>query len=72
MKKELGIGILLVVVCVVVAIINPRFLGAANLANQARLIGMNGIFSIGWAWSSSRAASTCRWVRCSRSRVFCW
>ena len=47
MKKELGIGILLVVVCVVVAIINPRFLGAANLANQARLIGMNGIFSIG-------------------------
>ena len=47
MKKELGIGILLVVVCVVVAIINPRFLGAANLSNQARLVGMNGIFSIG-------------------------
>ena len=47
MKKELGIGVLLIVVCIVVAIINPRFLGAANLANQARLIGMNGIFSIG-------------------------
>lgn len=47
MKKELGIGILLIVVCVVVAIINPRFLGAANLSNQARLIGMNGIFSMG-------------------------
>ncbi len=47
MKKELGIGILLIVVCVVVAIINPRFLYVANLSNQARLIGMNGIFSIG-------------------------
>src|SRR5436853_540528 len=47
MKKELGIFILLVVLCVTVAIINPRFLGAANLTNMARLIGMFGIFSIG-------------------------
>jgi ribose transport system permease protein len=47
MKKELGIFILLVVLCVVVSLINPRFLGGANLQNMARLIGMYGIFSIG-------------------------
>lgn len=47
MKKELGIFILLVVLCVVVAALNPRFLAAANLQNTARLIGAYGIFSIG-------------------------
>jgi ribose transport system permease protein len=47
MKKELGIGILLIVLCVTVSILNPRFLGAANLENTARLVGMYGIFSIG-------------------------
>jgi ribose transport system permease protein len=47
MKKELGIFILLVVLCVVVSVLNPRFLGPANLQNMARLIGMYGIFSIG-------------------------
>src|SRR2546423_6703407 len=47
MKKELGIFILLVVLCLTVSILNPRFLGAANLTNMARLIGMFGIFSIG-------------------------
>jgi ribose transport system permease protein len=47
MKKELGIAILLVVLCIVVTAINPRFLGASNMENMARLIGMYGIFSIG-------------------------
>ena len=47
MKKELGILILLVVLCIVVTIANPRFIGASNLTNMARLIGMYGIFSIG-------------------------
>src|SRR5881409_2172811 len=47
MKKELGIFALLVVLCIVVAILNPRFLAGANLQNMARLIGMYGIFSIG-------------------------
>lgn len=47
MKKELGIFILLVVLCAVVAILNPRFLAPANLQNMARLIGAYGIFSIG-------------------------
>src|SRR5947209_2410734 len=47
MRKELGTFILLVVPCVVVAAINPRFVGGANLQNMARLIGMYGIFSIG-------------------------
>jgi ribose transport system permease protein len=47
MKKELGIGILLVALCVVVASLNHRFLSAANLEHQAELIGMYGIFSIG-------------------------
>src|SRR5262245_61945954 len=47
MKKDLGIGILLLVLCGVVSIMNPRFLSAYNLQNNARLIGMYGIFGIG-------------------------
>jgi ribose transport system permease protein len=46
-KKELGTFLLLVVLCAVVAILNPRFLAPANLQNMARLIGAYGIFSIG-------------------------
>lgn len=47
MRKELGTFVLLIVLCVVVAILNPRFLSPANLQNMARLIGAYGIFSIG-------------------------
>jgi ribose transport system permease protein len=47
MRKELGILILLVVLCVVVAVINPRFLVSSNLQNISRLIGMFGVLSIG-------------------------
>lgn len=47
MKKELGAFLLLVVLCVVLSILNPKFLSTANLQNLARLIGAYGIFSIG-------------------------
>jgi len=47
MKKELGIFILLVVLCVIVSVINPNFMQAINLQNLARQIGAFGIFSIG-------------------------
>jgi ribose transport system permease protein len=47
LKKELGTFILLVLLCAVVAVLNPRFLAPANLQNMARLIGAYGIFSIG-------------------------
>ena len=47
MKKELGTFLLLVALCVVVSILNPRFLAPANLQNMARLIGAYGIFSVG-------------------------
>lgn len=47
MKKELGIFILLVVLCIIVSVQEPLFLSATNLQNMARLIGMYGIFSIG-------------------------
>jgi len=47
MKKELGIFILLIVLCVIVSIRNPNFLLAINLQNLARQIGGFGIFSIG-------------------------
>jgi ribose transport system permease protein len=47
MKKELGIGGLLLILCVTVAFINPRFISPANLRDQGQLIGMYGIFSIG-------------------------
>ncbi len=47
MKKELGIFLLLVALCTVVAILNPRFLSPDNIQNTARLIGIYGIFSLG-------------------------
>ena len=47
MRKELGTFVLLVLLCVVLAVLNPSFLGSANLQNLARLIGIYGIFSIG-------------------------
>src|SRR5262244_4023356 len=47
MKKELGIFILLILLCIIVAVINPNFLLAINLQNLARQIGAFGIFSIG-------------------------
>ena len=46
-RKEIGILVLLVILCVVVALKNPQFLSATNLQNMSRLIGMFGIFSIG-------------------------
>jgi ribose transport system permease protein len=47
MKKELPILLILVVLCIAVSIANPQFLSATNLQNNARLVGMFGIFSIG-------------------------
>src|SRR6266567_4381595 len=47
MKKELGIFILLLLLCIIVAVINPNFLLTINLQNLARQIGAFGIFSIG-------------------------
>ncbi|MFZ0034828.1 MAG: ABC transporter permease [Sedimentisphaerales bacterium] len=47
MRKEFGILIILIVLCVVVSIVNPNFLSATNLQNNARLVGMFGIFGIG-------------------------
>jgi ribose transport system permease protein len=47
MKKEFGIFLLLVVLCLIVSVQNPQFLSAANLQNMARLIGAYGIFSVG-------------------------
>lgn len=47
MRKELGTFVLLVVLCIVLAVLNPSFLAATNLQNLARLIGIYGIFSIG-------------------------
>ena len=47
MRKEAGLFVLLIVLCGAAALKNPLFLGAENLGNMARLIGMYGIFSIG-------------------------
>jgi ribose transport system permease protein len=46
-RKEFSILILLLVLCAIVAIMNPQFLSAANIQNTSRLIGTYGIFSIG-------------------------
>ncbi|HZZ27674.1 MAG TPA: ABC transporter permease [Pirellulales bacterium] len=47
MKKELGIFLLLAVVCTVTAVLKPLFLSEANLTNLANSIGQYGVFSIG-------------------------
>lgn len=46
-RKETAIFVLLVVVCIATAIKNPLFLSPVNLQNNARLIGLYGIFSLG-------------------------
>jgi len=46
-RKEFGIFVLLVVMCVVTGLKNHAFFSAANLSNTANLIGLFGIFSIG-------------------------
>lgn len=46
-SKEIGIFVLLVVVCIVVAVLNHNFLGAENFQNMARRVGLYGIFSLG-------------------------
>jgi ribose transport system permease protein len=47
MHKEIGILVLLVVLCIVVSVLNPQFLSPANIQNTLRLVGIYGIFSIG-------------------------
>jgi ribose transport system permease protein len=47
MKKELGISVLLFVLCTVTSIMNPKFLSPVNLVNTANLIGLYGVFSLG-------------------------
>jgi ribose transport system permease protein len=46
-RKELGVLILLVALCAIVAIASPQFLSVTNLQNVARLVGTYGMFSIG-------------------------
>jgi ribose transport system permease protein len=47
MKKELGILILLIVLCAITAVLNPRFLTPENLQNTTRLIGAYGLLGLG-------------------------
>lgn len=47
MKKEIGISVLLFMLCAVTSIMNPKFLSPVNLVNTANLIGLYGVFSLG-------------------------
>ena len=46
-RKEIGLLLLLVVLCAIVAAASPQFLSVANLQNVGRLVGTYVIFSIG-------------------------
>lgn len=46
-RNELGILILLLVLCGVSAWLNPKFISAVNLSNMMNVTGMFGIFSLG-------------------------
>lgn len=50
LKKDLGLFVLIIVVGMVVALINPRFLSPINIANTANLVGLFGMFSIAEAF----------------------
>lgn len=50
LKKDIGLLVLILVVGTVVAIINPLFLSAVNIANTANLVGLFGMFSIAQAF----------------------
>ena len=47
LKKEMGIFLLLVVLCALGWLKNPQFLSAINLHNLSQQVGMFGIFSLG-------------------------
>jgi ribose transport system permease protein len=49
-RKDLGLLVLILLVGTVVAIINPRFLYAANISNTANQIGLFGILAIAQAF----------------------
>jgi ribose transport system permease protein len=46
-RKDLGVFLLFLVLCAVIAAASPQFLSVANLQNVGRLVGTYGIFSIG-------------------------
>jgi ribose transport system permease protein len=46
-RKDLGVLLLFLALCVIVAAASPQFVSAGNLQNVARLVGTYGIFSIG-------------------------
>ena len=50
LKKDIGLLVLILFVGTVVAIINPLFLSAVNIANTANLVGLFGMFSIAQAF----------------------
>lgn len=45
--QEIGIFVILVVLCIVTAVLNPHFIELANIQNTGQLFGIYGIFSIG-------------------------
>ncbi|MBV9949168.1 MAG: ABC transporter permease [Myxococcales bacterium] len=47
MRRELGMAVALVAMCVALWISNPDFLGPSNAVNTARQISMLGIYSVG-------------------------
>lgn len=47
MKKELGIFLLLVLLCLATGAKSPNFVSQANLTNLANAVGMYGVFSLG-------------------------
>src|SRR5947209_14612916 len=49
-KKDLSLLVLILVIGVVVALINPRFVLVGNLSNTANQVGLFGIFSIAEAF----------------------
>lgn len=50
LRKELGLLVLLIVLCAFVSFLNPRFISSTNVQNVLRLVGIYGVFSLGAAF----------------------
>ena len=50
LKKDIGLLVLILIVGMTVALINPLFISPINVANTANLVGLFGIFALGQAF----------------------
>ena len=67
---QYGIGFVLVIMMVVIAIMEPRFMTVGNIINVATQISINGLLCFGLCIAITNGLPSFLWWRESRSRHF--